>query len=132
MATLVALPASVGAAAGGVAPAAPRSTVLDDGGVTPRAVPGTPLAARGSLSESQLKGQLEQQMDRVGGSSGAWVYALRGGEVLYNDSGDRARILASNSKLFATAAFLNRFGRRAASRPEFGSGDSEAAGATRS
>ena len=34
----------------------------------------------------------------------------RGGEVLYNDSGHRARLLASNSKLFATAAFLNRFG----------------------
>jgi serine-type D-Ala-D-Ala carboxypeptidase/endopeptidase (penicillin-binding protein 4) len=110
VATLVAVPATVGDARADKAPAAPRSTVLDDGGVTPRAVPGTPLAARGSLSESQLKGQLEQQMDRVGGASGAWVYALRRGGVLYNDSGHRARILASNSKLFATAAFLNRFG----------------------
>jgi D-alanyl-D-alanine carboxypeptidase/D-alanyl-D-alanine-endopeptidase (penicillin-binding protein 4) len=114
VATLVALPVSVDAARIGEPPATPRWTVLDDGGVTPRAEPGTPLAARASLSESQLKGQLEQQMDRVGGASGAWVYALRGpgrgGEVLYNDSGHRARILASNSKLFATAAFLNRFG----------------------
>ena len=53
-------------------------------------------------------------MDRVGGGSGAWVYDLRagggGGSVLYSDSGKRSRMLASNSKLFATAAYLNRFG----------------------
>jgi D-alanyl-D-alanine carboxypeptidase/D-alanyl-D-alanine-endopeptidase (penicillin-binding protein 4) len=51
-------------------------------------------------------------MDRVGGRSGAWVYDVRGGggRVLYSDSGKKSRLLASNSKLFATAAFLDRLG----------------------
>lgn len=74
---------------------------------------GSALAARGSLSKSRLRNKLEREMDRVGGGSGAWVYDLRagarGGDVLYSDSGNRSRLLASNSKLFATAAYLNRF-----------------------
>ena len=104
--------------AGGLAAAAlagpAQATVPDDGGITPVARPGTELAARDSLSRSQLRARLEREMDRVGGGSGAWVYDLsaggRGGDVLYSDSGTRSRILASNSKLFTTAAFLDRFG----------------------
>jgi serine-type D-Ala-D-Ala carboxypeptidase/endopeptidase (penicillin-binding protein 4) len=111
--------------AGGIAavalvaiPAAPAtadeaaSAVPGEGGTTPVARPGTELAARGSLSKSQLRRQLEREMDRVGGGSGAWVADVRGGSrgVLYSDSGKRRRLLASNSKLFATAAFLDRFG----------------------
>ena len=84
----------------------------EDGGVTPVARPGTELAARSPLSRSQLRNRLEEQMDRVGGGSGAWVYDTRasGDRVLYSDSSSRSRLLASNSKLFATAPFLDRFG----------------------
>ncbi len=103
--------------AGGFAallPAAPgAAAALDDGGTTPVARQGSALAARGSLSESQLRRKLEREMDGVGGGSGAWVYEVApegGGDVLYADSGKRRRMLASNSKLFTTAAFLDRFG----------------------
>jgi D-alanyl-D-alanine carboxypeptidase/D-alanyl-D-alanine-endopeptidase (penicillin-binding protein 4) len=103
--------------AGGLAAitlAAPaEAAILDDGGMTPVARPGSNLAARSSLSRSQLRRKLEREMDRVGGRSGAWVFdvaANGGGDVLYADSGRRRRMLASNSKLFTTAAFLDRFG----------------------
>jgi serine-type D-Ala-D-Ala carboxypeptidase/endopeptidase (penicillin-binding protein 4) len=91
----------------------PRAALLDDGGTTPRAKPGTQLAAPGRISKAGLRRRLEQQMDRVGGGSGAWVARVRQGgrgQVLYSDSGKRARLLASNSKLFTTAAYLDRFG----------------------
>jgi serine-type D-Ala-D-Ala carboxypeptidase/endopeptidase (penicillin-binding protein 4) len=107
---------ALGAAAFAVpaADAAPvlRDAALREGGTTPVARPGSPLAARGSLSESQLRNRLEAQMRAVGGGSGAWVSDVRGGGrgVLYSDSGKRRRLLASNSKLFPTAAFLDRFG----------------------
>ena len=90
-----------------------EAAILEDGGTTPAARPGSALAARGSLSESQLRSRLEREMDRVGGGSGAWVLDLAAngsGDVLYADSGKRRRMLASNSKLFTTAAFLDRFG----------------------
>ena len=88
------------------------ANATDDGGTTPVARPGTDLAARSPLSRTQLRRKLEQQMDRVGGGSGAWVYDVRAERerVLYSASGDRSRLLASNSKLFATAPFLDRFG----------------------
>lgn len=108
---LAAAPAAGSATDADDAVDATASAAFDDGGVTPRARPGSPLAARGALSKSKLRRKLEREMDRVGGGSGSWVYALRGGAgVLYSDSGKRSRILASNSKLFATAAFLGRFG----------------------
>jgi D-alanyl-D-alanine carboxypeptidase/D-alanyl-D-alanine-endopeptidase (penicillin-binding protein 4) len=107
---LLAAPAVASAAPGDV----PSSARFEPSGATPAAAPGSRLSARGSLSKSQLRNQLEREMDRVGGASGAWVYDLRagsgGGDVLYSDSGKRSRLLASNSKLFTTAAFLNRFG----------------------
>ena len=94
-----------------IAPASPAvAGNLDRGGTTPVARSGSELAARGSLSESQLRRKLEREMDRVGGGSGAWVFALRDSERVYSHSGGRRRLLASNSKLFATAAFLDRFG----------------------
>jgi D-alanyl-D-alanine carboxypeptidase/D-alanyl-D-alanine-endopeptidase (penicillin-binding protein 4) len=86
---------------------------LDDGGTTPVAREGSELAARGTLSKSGLRARLQREMNRVGGASGAWVYDLSaggGGSTLFSDSGKRSRILASNAKLFTTAAFLDRFG----------------------
>ena len=112
IAAVVAAAAIVPAAAAGGSPT-PPVWLLNEGGVTPRAAPGSPLAAQGRISAGSLRRKLEAQMDRVGGGSGAWVADVRangGSEVLYSDSGSRARILASNSKLFTTAAFLDRFG----------------------
>jgi D-alanyl-D-alanine carboxypeptidase/D-alanyl-D-alanine-endopeptidase (penicillin-binding protein 4) len=116
IAALSAMLAAAVAGAASVAPAptpAPRAALLDDGGVTPIARPGTRAAARTAISKSELQRRLERELDRVGGGSGAWVADVRasgGGEVLFSDSGSRARILASNTKLFTTAAFLDRFG----------------------
>lgn len=91
---------------------AARAMVLDGGGATPVARPGTALAARSPLSRSQLRRRLAAEMNRVGGGSGAWVYDVRAqsSRVLYSDSSTRGRLLASNTKLFTTAAFLDRFG----------------------
>ena len=86
---------------------------LDGGGTTPVAREGSELAARGAVSKSGLRARLQREMNRVGGASGAWVYDLSaggGGSTLFSDSGKRSRILASNAKLFTTAAFLDRFG----------------------
>jgi D-alanyl-D-alanine carboxypeptidase/D-alanyl-D-alanine-endopeptidase (penicillin-binding protein 4) len=111
-ATVLAFVAGVAVPAADAASPAVRAAMLRDGGTTPVARPGSPLAARASLSKSQLRNRLEREMRAVGGGSGAWVYDVGGGGrgVLYSDSGKRRRLLASNSKLFATAAFLDRFG----------------------
>ena len=88
-----------------------RAQILEEGGVTPRAAPGSRLAARSSISRSRLHSALKSEMRRVGGGSGAWVSDFRAsrGRVLFSDSGTRRRLLASNTKLFTTAAFLDRF-----------------------
>ena len=102
----------VSLAAPPIASAGTAPNTHDDGGRTPAARPGTELAARSPLSRGQLRDRLEAQMDRVGGGSGAWVYDTRASRdgVVYSDSSSRSRLLASNSKLFATAPFLDRFG----------------------
>lgn len=83
-----------------------------DGGVTPVAREGTPLAAKRGVSKSQLRSMLKREMNSVGGASGAYVYDIEANQnrLLFSDAGQSRRILASNSKLFTTAAFLGRFG----------------------
>lgn len=84
----------------------------DEGGSTPVAREGSPLAARGGISKSRLRSTLRHELGRAGGASGAFVFdvdAKRAG-TLFSSSGKARRILASNTKLFTTAAFLNRFG----------------------
>jgi D-alanyl-D-alanine carboxypeptidase/D-alanyl-D-alanine-endopeptidase (penicillin-binding protein 4) len=51
-------------------------------------------------------------MQRVGGASGAWVYDLDASDhgQLFSWASKSPRALASNSKLFTTAAVLHRFG----------------------
>jgi D-alanyl-D-alanine carboxypeptidase/D-alanyl-D-alanine-endopeptidase (penicillin-binding protein 4) len=51
-------------------------------------------------------------MRRVGGSSGAWVFDIDApsDRTLYSRNAGSRRILASNTKLFTTAAMLDRFG----------------------
>ena len=95
----------LGAAGGAVATAA-------DGGATPVAREGSPLASERSIGRDRLRSILENQMDSVGGASGAYVFDVdaNSNRLIYSDSGSNSRILASNSKLFPSAAYLERFG----------------------
>ena len=51
-------------------------------------------------------------MRSAGGNSGAWVFNIdaNNDRTLYSRNGGNRRILASNTKLFTTAAMLDRFG----------------------
>lgn len=73
---------------------------------------GTRLAAGRSISEGELRAILEREISSVGGGSGAYVFDLDGQDAgfLYGDSAPTSRLLASNTKLFTTAAYLDRFG----------------------
>ena len=84
----------------------------DEGGRTPVAREGTRLAAEKRISRDHLRNILEREIDRVGGASGAYVYDVDANSkrLIYSDSGSNSRVLGSNSKLFTTAAFLERFG----------------------
>jgi len=83
----------------------------EERGRTPVAREGTPLASEKRISRDRLKAILEREIDSAGGASGAYVYDVdaNSDRLLYSDSGSNSRILASNSKLFATAAYLERF-----------------------
>jgi serine-type D-Ala-D-Ala carboxypeptidase/endopeptidase (penicillin-binding protein 4) len=73
---------------------------------------GGAVPAAASLSRAHLRHGLSRQMHRVGGASGAWVYDLdaSGHGLLFSWASKTPRVLASNSKLFTTAAVLHRFG----------------------
>jgi serine-type D-Ala-D-Ala carboxypeptidase/endopeptidase (penicillin-binding protein 4) len=68
--------------------------------------------AAASISRAHLEHGLAKQMHRVGGASGAWVYDLDASDhgQLFSWASKTPRPLASNSKLFTTAAVLHRFG----------------------
>ena len=78
----------------------------------PVAQPGSPLARRSGISASRLRSKLAAQMRATGGSSGAYVVDLdaHGGGQLFSWASKTSRILASNMKLFTTAALLERYG----------------------
>jgi len=65
-----------------------------------------------SISRSRLRHGLSNQMQRAGGASGAWVMDMdaRSNRNLFTWASRTRRILASNSKLFTTAAVLHRYG----------------------
>jgi D-alanyl-D-alanine carboxypeptidase/D-alanyl-D-alanine-endopeptidase (penicillin-binding protein 4) len=73
---------------------------------------GGAVPAAASISRAHLEHGLGKQMHRVGGASGAWVYDLDapGHGLLFSWASRTPRVLASNSKLFTTAAVLHRFG----------------------
>ncbi len=83
-----------------------------EGGVTPVARPGTPLAAKSGISRGTLRDELARAMSADGSSGGLWVYDTdaNGKGLLFSDSASKRRIPASNQKLFTTAAFLSEFG----------------------
>jgi D-alanyl-D-alanine carboxypeptidase/D-alanyl-D-alanine-endopeptidase (penicillin-binding protein 4) len=83
-----------------------------------RATPGSVAAkssrraARSGISADQLRSRLAAQMRATGGASGAFVVDLdaSGGGPLFTWASKTPRILASNMKLFTTAALLERYG----------------------
>jgi serine-type D-Ala-D-Ala carboxypeptidase/endopeptidase (penicillin-binding protein 4) len=66
-------------------------------------------AARTAVSASGLSGRLAKLL-RGSGRSGAFVLDSATDQVLFRRAGGRPRQLASNTKLFTTAAALGRFG----------------------
>jgi D-alanyl-D-alanine carboxypeptidase/D-alanyl-D-alanine-endopeptidase (penicillin-binding protein 4) len=95
-AALVAVPASAQAGTGG--PDRSFRTPIAHGAAT----------ARASVSAPKLSTGLAKLFRRVG-RSGAFVIDASDNRVLFSRKARRARILASNSKLFTTAAALGRF-----------------------
>lgn len=69
-----------------------------------------PSGATAAESPAKLRGALNSAMARASAASGAYVYDLGDRRVLYSRRGTTRRILASNTKLFTTAATLDRFG----------------------
>ena len=73
--------------------------------------PSAAAPARSSQgAESALGPKLAAAIRPAGGSSGAYVVNAETGRVVFRWRHNRARILASNTKLFTTAAALARFG----------------------
>jgi len=68
--------------------------------------------AAGAISRARLEHGLAEQMRRVDGGSGAWVYDLDAAKhgQLFSWASRTPRTLASNSKLFTTATALHRLG----------------------
>jgi D-alanyl-D-alanine carboxypeptidase/D-alanyl-D-alanine-endopeptidase (penicillin-binding protein 4) len=77
---------------------------------TPVARAGTTAAATSGLSGASVRSKLSAALRSAGGASGAWVYDTGGDGTLFSSSASKRRILASNEKLFTTAAALDRFG----------------------
>jgi serine-type D-Ala-D-Ala carboxypeptidase/endopeptidase (penicillin-binding protein 4) len=84
----------------------------DDAAEGQVARPGSALARKGGISASRLRHQLSGQMRATGGSSGAYVVDLDapGDPTLFSWASRTRRIVASNMKLFTTAALLDRYG----------------------
>jgi serine-type D-Ala-D-Ala carboxypeptidase/endopeptidase (penicillin-binding protein 4) len=103
-------PITVRVAAASPAPSSPGAT--PDRAARSPETRSNRIAATRSLSRSALGDQLAAAMRSAGGASGAWVFHVGAQErpVLFARSARTARILASNQKLFTTAAVLERFG----------------------
>jgi D-alanyl-D-alanine carboxypeptidase/D-alanyl-D-alanine-endopeptidase (penicillin-binding protein 4) len=100
------------AAAFVIVPAAAWPQAPAEDARTPVAAPGSAKASKRAISENELKKGLSKRMRSVGGNSGAWVFNIDAANdrTLYSRNGGSRRILASNTKLFTTAAFFDRFG----------------------
>lgn len=93
--------------------AAPQPGATPDSAArTPVAQAGSPAASTASLSRSGLRGELRSALRSVRGGKGAWVFdtGASSNPVLFAHNARSSRILASNQKLFTTAAALDRFG----------------------
>jgi len=67
-------------------------------------------AARTAVSSGALRRGLARALRRLGGRTGAFVMDAGTNQILFRRSAGRARILASNMKVFTTATALARFG----------------------
>lgn len=77
---------------------------------TPIAASDSAAAASGSLSQARLRSELGRLIRGAGSGTGAWVYDPRAKRALFAHNANRRRVLASNTKLFTTAAALDRLG----------------------
>jgi serine-type D-Ala-D-Ala carboxypeptidase/endopeptidase (penicillin-binding protein 4) len=68
------------------------------------------LAPASASADAALERLLARKMSAAGAHSGAYVVNLSKGETIFRWNENRSRILASNTKLFTTAAALARFG----------------------
>lgn len=94
------------------APATPRPAATPDRAATaPVARASAPIARTSSLSRAGLRRRLRSAIRSAGGQSGAWVFDTGANRpVLFARNARSRRILASNQKLFTSAAALERFG----------------------
>lgn len=69
-----------------------------------------PATAAAAEDHSRLRSELASAMRQASASSGAHVYDLSDRTGLFSRRATKRRILASNTKLFTTAAALDRFG----------------------
>lgn len=79
---------------------------------TPAAKAGSAAARRDSISRGALERRLGKELRSAGASSGAYVWDLGASHHhrLFSSSARKARLPASNEKLFTTAATVARFG----------------------
>ncbi len=98
LAATLAVPA--GAASGGTAP----------GASAPTEATGAPAPAVPSAQQARLRRSLRSLMRRAARASGAYVYDITSGSIVFSHRAGTPRILASNTKLFTTAATLDRYG----------------------
>ncbi len=63
-----------------------------------------------SAADASLRSRLASRMRPAGAYSGAYVYNATQGKTVFRWREKRARILASNTKLFTTSAALTRYG----------------------
>ena len=91
-----------------VAPASAGATAPDVPGVTP-IVKGGPKADA-AVSAANLKGGLARQLRRSGGKGGAWVGDPVTGRTLFSSGASKPFQIASNMKVFTTAAALAALG----------------------
>src|SRR4051812_50136641 len=71
----------------------------------------------GTASAASLKTNLKRAMAGAGSHSGAFVMDAASGRTVFSRRGTTPRILASNTKLFTSAAGLGRYGRRSSPAP---------------
>ena len=69
-----------------------------------------PAADAAAQSEGALPGKLGRAMRSTSAASGAYVVNADTGKVVFRFRHTRPRVLASNTKLYTTAAALARFG----------------------
>ena len=90
-----------------LAPAAASAAAPDRAFTTP-VVRGA--EAQTAVSAGKLRAGINRALRRSGGRGGAYVADPASGAVLYSRGASRARQIASNMKLFTTAAALSRLG----------------------